>query len=665
METDERSEFGPRASTTSRFSALCVFAAGLTIRLWHVCDIRSAPFFPMRLSDSLSYHNWAVEIADGNWLGNQVFYQAPLYPYVLAVIYSLFGTDRIAVMIVQAILGATSCVLICDAGTRLHSQRAGVAAGLIMACYAPSIFFDSLIQKTALDQFLLSLIINLIIRWQHSQKQRAALLAGLSTGLLILSRENALVFVASISLGMLLFQRPAYQTAIRSIGVFTIGVMAVLFPVALRNYVVGAEFHLTTSQFGPNFFIGNSHDANGMYQPLMYGGGNAQRERSDATMLAEQAAGRSLSPAEVSRYWTTRTLSEIQSRPARWLGLMGWKVALLCNCVESTDTEDLYSYAEWSTPLRLLNPIAHFGILAPLAILGYGLNRQRRKDLQLLALMLISYAAGVVCFYVLGRYRYPLVPFLCLFAGIGVVNGTHLFVHCFRKTDTAGAGNVTQDRLPRVAVSTGLMISAIVFCNWPVLNTDDMWSITQFNMAVEFDKAGDNEEAIRFYERTLDVDPEDVDAHANMASVFARTGRLKEASREYELALQFGDLPGIHFDLANVYAQRGHPADAVPHYRAAISAMPDMVPAHLNLGVALQLAGLNDEAIIAFQKAADIAPTYLAAHLNLAHALADAGRWEDAADHYKTVLQMDPEHSVAQNCLNMIAETLKESDPAP
>ena len=36
------------------------------------------------MGDAQSYHAWAQEIAAGNWIGDDVFYQAPLYPYFFA-----------------------------------------------------------------------------------------------------------------------------------------------------------------------------------------------------------------------------------------------------------------------------------------------------------------------------------------------------------------------------------------------------------------------------------------------------------------------------------------------------------------------------------------------------------------------------------------------------
>jgi len=64
-----------------------VFVIALAVRLVHLWQMREAPFFSVLLGDSRGYDEWARRIAAGEWLGTDVFYQAPLYPYFLAVIY--------------------------------------------------------------------------------------------------------------------------------------------------------------------------------------------------------------------------------------------------------------------------------------------------------------------------------------------------------------------------------------------------------------------------------------------------------------------------------------------------------------------------------------------------------------------------------------------------
>ena len=99
-------------------------------------------------------------------------------------------------------------------------------------------------------------------------------------------------------------------------GVFVAGLGAALLPVALRNWWIGGEIHLTSSQFGLNFYIGNHPGATGGYEPLQPNRG-VEFERQDCVELVRSArsAGR-LSAAEVSDYWTSRPSTTCgRSRP--------------------------------------------------------------------------------------------------------------------------------------------------------------------------------------------------------------------------------------------------------------------------------------------------------------------------------------------------------------
>ncbi len=144
--------------------ALAIFAVALLVRFVHVWQIRRSPFYATLLGDSRGYDEWARQIAAGDWLGHEVFYQAPLYPYLLGFIYAVAGHHLLVVRVVQALIGSASCALLALAGARLMSRPAGIAAGLMLALYAPAIFFDGLLQKSVLDVFFVCLALFLISR---------------------------------------------------------------------------------------------------------------------------------------------------------------------------------------------------------------------------------------------------------------------------------------------------------------------------------------------------------------------------------------------------------------------------------------------------------------------------------------------------------------------
>src|SRR3954469_24327260 len=384
----------PRMPEQSARNAAIIFSIALALRLLNVWQLRRSPLFDVLMGDAHGYDEWARRIAGGEWIGREVFYQAPLYPYVLGVIYSVLGPSLLAVRICQALIGSASCVLLGSAASRFLSSRAGLIAGIGLAIYAPAIFFDGLIQKSVLDLFFLSLALWLLSVLVDDPRRLGIWLAlGLSMGALSLTRENALVLIAVV-VGWAATRRIPWPGRARVIGVFVAGLATVLVPVAVRNYVVGGGFYLTTSQFGPNFYICNNPKANGSYMPLRFGCGAPEYERQDATELAAHATGRQLTPADVSSYWTGRALDFITAHPVSWLTLVGRKIVLLWNATEMLDTESQESYAEWSWPLRIGGVVGHFGVLAPLALLGAIVAWPRRDRLLLLYAMTLAYATS-------------------------------------------------------------------------------------------------------------------------------------------------------------------------------------------------------------------------------------------------------------------------------
>jgi 4-amino-4-deoxy-L-arabinose transferase-like glycosyltransferase len=250
------------ARTTSRQLNILLGVAllALVLRLSYVWQISHAPFFDLRIGDARAYHEWALRIARGDWLGKGVFYQAPFYPYFLAVVYKWFGASAAMVRFVQAVIGAGTCVLLAAAGMALFGEY-GAIAGLLLAIYPPAIFLDGLLEKSALVSFFTAALLYLVATG-HARSR--VFFAGAILGLLSLTRENALLLAAPVLLWLLVHEGRPLAAA-----TFVAGCLLVLLPVGIRNYTAGGEFHLTTSQFGPNFYIGNHAGAKGLYEPLV------------------------------------------------------------------------------------------------------------------------------------------------------------------------------------------------------------------------------------------------------------------------------------------------------------------------------------------------------------------------------------------------------------
>src|SRR5947207_667804 len=211
--------------------------------------------------------------------------------------------------------------------------------------------------------------------------------------------------------------------------------------------------------------------------------------------------GRILTPAEVSSYWAGRAVEFITARHGQWLKLVGRKIALVWNATEMLDTESQDSYAEWSTPVRWLGYVSHFGILVPLAFLGVCVTWSQRGRLWVFYAMLVLYAASVVMFYVFARYRYPLVPLLLLFA--------------------SAAAASTPWRNPLLLIATA---AVAVFTNWPMLSADRMRAITETNLAVELQADGRLDEATAHYQRAIALQADYAPAYNNLGAALRAQG---------------------------------------------------------------------------------------------------------------------------------------------
>jgi len=640
---------------TTRESDLFWIAAILVIafvlRLFYLVQIESNPLFYHLAGDGRTYDEWAQRIVAGDWLGKGVFYQTPLYPYFLGVVQWLFGRNLWLIRIVQICLGSLACAFIFPIGQKIFSRPAGIAAGLILACYAPAIFFDGLIEKSVLDLVLLVLLLYLLVALKRPFHWSKWLGAGAVLGLLGLSRENALIMAPVVALWIVLaYSDQRFSLRSRWLGLFVAGLLLVLLPVGLRNLTVGGEFKLTTSQFGPNFFIGNNPAADGTYGSVRNVIREVQLEGPDAKRLAQRAAGKELTAGEVSSYWFKQSLDYITSQPAQWLKLMGLKWLRVWNAREIEDSDDFYIYQSFSFLLAFFAAFSHFGVLAPLAVLGMLVTWRQWRELWLLYGMIFSLALSVAIFYVFGRYRFPLVPLLALFAGAGVT----------------GVWNYFQTRAWKsLAPAVAVFIISGVIVNWPLLDNKGPGAAGYNNLANAYSKQGKIDEAIKIALKAIEAQPDYGVAQYNLGNLYVRRGQFDTAQRHFEEALRlYPNYADAHSNYGQLLAERGDLDTGIKHFRKAIELNPTLGRAYLNLGVALAKIGNLDEAIRSLREAARVAPESAEASYYLGSVYAAQNRYQEAIDSFKQTLRIQPDFVPAHQSLAQLLNLQGHKDEA-
>jgi 4-amino-4-deoxy-L-arabinose transferase-like glycosyltransferase len=529
------------------------------LRFMNVLQTFEVPTLIRLLGDAKGYFDWGVRISEGDWYGTETFYQAPLYPYFLAVLIKIFGPSITGIRMVQMLLGVAGVALIGVAGRKLFSERVGLVSALMLAAYPPAIYYDGIIQKAALATFLLCAFITACVYLQTEQRWWYAILTGVSLGLLVLTRENALLWTPLIPLWILVGIRETNGQRWTLVGCYAGGLALILLPVAARNASLGGEWSPTTFQAGPNFYIGNNLEANGIYVPLVPGHGTPMYERADAERLAEQAVGSELSPREVSQFWMSRAWEEIRQSPSRWLQLMVAKTFMVFNRFEVPDVESMYIFREYSAPLEL-SRIWHFGTLCPLGIWGLIATWGERRKLWLYYLLLLTMIAAVVLFFILGRYRNPVAILLIPFAAAGAVD---LFVR------------VKERRWRSVIAAAAVLLVSGIFCNIRVHEERSLHASCYANMGISACQAGNVTAGIQLLQNAIAEFPEMAEGYVNLGKAYMLNRQPDLAAKCFQNALILDPrLVGVHFQLGEALEYSGQRQLAIEQYQRALRADP-------------------------------------------------------------------------------------------
>jgi tetratricopeptide (TPR) repeat protein len=287
----------------------------------------------------------------------------------------------------------------------------------------------------------------------------------------------------------------------------------------------------------------------------------------------------------------------VRREPADFARGMGRKLALLVSTVELVDTEDQYATAEYSGVLRVTGHWGHFGVLLPLAVIGVFVTWPRRRALWWLHAAIAAYASTLLIFYVVTRYRYPLVPFLALFAGAAI----------------AGASAWAATR-PRRELILGLGVAAVLAIlsnGLSAMPKERMRAVTHANLGSYFRENGQLERAGHHYERAWALDPTLEQLAQQLGSTWLEQGRTAEAAALYERALAARpDDPALHRGLAEALGQTGAWERARGHLRRAVALQPAAREARAELAeLELEAAGQrqvegDDAAALAHYRAA-------------------------------------------------------------
>jgi len=164
-----------------------------------------------------------------------------------------------------------------------------------------------------------------------------------------------------------------------------------------------------------------------------------------------------------------------------------------------------------------------------------------------------------------------------------------------------------------------------------------------YNFGNLLSQAGRTDEAMSYYRKALEINPNHVKSHINYGLLLSNIGRTDEAMAHYLKALEHSTDVVAHNNLGTLLAKMGRTDDARFHFLKALEINPYYGDAHYNFGFMLANMGRADEAMAHFLKALEINPADGGAHFVFGTLLANMGRTDEAIVHFRKALEINPD----------------------
>jgi Flp pilus assembly protein TadD len=322
--------------------------------------------------------------------------------------------------------------------------------------------------------------------------------------------------------------------------------------------------------------------------------------------------------------------------------------------------------------------IVGFTLIAPLALIGMIARIRRRSSSpghSLYLVFIIVYMLSLIPFFITARYRLPAVPFLIIFAALGVREFVDVIrARCFRWIVTyavLGLAMLWVTRLPLIDFDFGFT-HTVMGTAYSDLATEDR------------DKAPEHMvNAILEYKKALELQPFAVDAHYNLGVAYQRIGfysgavpvlhaavglkpnhpYAKKALDECRASLQTdGDripvqaVPMTLFEQGLAQSNKGNHLAARTFYEKVLKKDPHHANAYSQLGAVYFERGDFERAIQIFKKGLRRKPDHFVLNNNIAGAYYRKGELTKAKQHWQKCLEVKPGDAGVLRQLRMVGE---------
>ena len=598
-----------------------LFAVVFLVRLIVLLRLTSSPFLLPNSGDMHFYNEWAQRILRGQATEHHAFYGLPLYPYLLACLYALFGYSPFIPGFLQAILDGGTAVLLYKLAVKIFGRRAppgrpavagpenstrnflkryrgeciGVLAALGWGFFLPEEAYSAILMPTAGLIFVFWFVVWQIVLRHDAPTPLGSLLLGMLIGFTAMGIATILFLVPLLFVA--LFFKWSWTGNRRSVWLVKGAAAALVFigigigasPCWIHNYLIAKDPVFLSAHSGVNFWIGNNPLATGYprFPPGLQAGQKALLE--DSITTAEKAAGRPLKRAEVSAYWSEKARAYIKNNFGAWLKLLVVKAGNFWNAFQYDDL----SIVTILRDQNIIFPGLKFGLIAALAIPGFVLALARYPLSRWVAAAVLLHMASLLTVFVTERYRIAAVPGLLLGASFGI---TELWQTCVNA------------KYSRAALYLVFLLAATLFVSIPQKDPG-LWALDAYNAGWQALQVQDLPLAERKLKLAYSYVPENAEINFALGNLSLAREELDKAESYYAATLHLNPKHvGAINNLSVLALKEQHFDLAAKLLSKAIEQDPDDAKTHYLLARTFMLLHDRPQAICEIAKAIDLEP---------------------------------------------------------
>ena len=331
----------------------------------------------------------------------------PVYPYLLAGIFKLFGvysyTSNILIRFLDNIFSACTCWPIYAIGAKAFSKRVGAVAAWIWVFFPMSLFFSTVwVWDTALSAFMLALIVAATLDLRGSERLSSWIGYGALWALGAMVNPAVVSILPPLALWALWPLRRRFATAGRLVLASSLIFAAGITPWTIRNYVVFHKFIPFRSNFALEFWLGNNPAVPKSWSPELH----PDDDPSEAAKYARMTEMPYMQEKqqEALRFIRAHPLDTLNFTLYRfsnnWLGM-------------EEPPSDLWNRVPLDIKLGILGNCV-FPVLSLLGVL-FAYREQNEAALPL-ALVMIFFPLVFYITHASTRYRHPMDPVMVVLA---------------------------------------------------------------------------------------------------------------------------------------------------------------------------------------------------------------------------------------------------------